>query len=68
MKRMSSTRQWLMAAAMLGAMAGPGMQHVGDFGGYRPWRPKLKHRHVSVAAMKRHARKRRNVRARSAKR
>lgn len=33
-----------------------------------PWRSKLRNTRTTVAAMKRHARKRRNVRARSSKR
>lgn len=35
---------------------------------WSPWRPKLRCTHVTVAAMRRHARKRRNVRARQSKR
>jgi hypothetical protein len=63
------TRVVMLTAAGL-ALGGPAWTPIAyaDDGPARPWRPKLRNRHVSVAAMKRHARKRRNVRARQSKR
>jgi hypothetical protein len=56
----------LTARALVGGWA-QDVPYVDD-GPARPWRTKLRNRHISVAAMKRHARKRRNVRARQSKR
>lgn len=59
-----------MLAALMGALAlGLAPQQDNPFiGAPRPYRTKLRNTYVSVAAMKRHARKTRNARARSAKR
>lgn len=54
---MGKVRLYGFAASALGPLIGR----------WRLWQPKLRRTHISVASMKRHARKRRNVRARSAK-